>query len=1089
MTFIADFHIHSRFSRATSRDLCFEQLYAWGMRKGLSLIGSGDCTHPGWMAEIKEKLVEAGDGIFRLRDDMLPDLELPMGSQQQVRFLLTGEISTIYKADGATRKVHHLICLPDLESVERLNARLTRIGNITSDGRPILGLDSRDLLEILLESSPQAVLIPAHIWTPWFSVLGSKSGFDAVEDCYRDLAEHIFAVETGLSSDPSMNWRVSKLDRYTLISNSDAHSAAKLGREANIFQCEMGYAAVMRALRRQDADGFQGTIEFFPEEGKYHADGHRKCHAIFSAQESRALRGRCPVCGNALTLGVQYRVAELADRPLGRTPDSAVPYQRLLPLCEIIGEMLLTSASSKKVAHVYQQLLAQVGPELYILREADFEEIKAVGGELLARAIEKMRAGQVHATPGYDGEYGAIKIFNDIERAEVLGQIKLFEGSFATVKKSPGLPPPALLEMCLTPSPVIDIVEESEEQQCAIRHPAAPLLIVAGPGAGKTHTLVERMKWLIQQQQAPPTSLLALTFSNRAARELAERTRQALGRSSDCPTVTTFHKLGYQLIAAHAEELALSLPLRILAEEEAEELFAQCQDTGAISKLDDWEKALADLFTGATPEMLPRLLEEAQTLAPSYVEKKRAAGVLDFTDLLLLPLALLSAHEDICAAYRQRWQHVLVDEYQDVNVFQYLLLRLLCPENSDLCVIGDADQAIYGFRGADVRYFLRFQQDYPQATQLELSRNFRSCQTIVAASTQVIAPQSRVATLARWSSISGPEQLEVVSAASPQAEAEFVVQTIESLLGGISHFSLDSGRGGDGVGRNLGFNDIAVLYRTHALGEEIQQALERSGIPYQRALRRDVFQRADVRRVLAILALAQHPTDWSSAGTLLTLGFPGCPAAVGKSLLARRPARESSLKVLDFLQQHGCDIKALSATITMLKQPITPVRAILQVCILLGIPEATLEETAWLVVLRHAQRTETIATFLESTRLERDIDIYDPRAARVALMTVHAAKGLEWKTVFMLGCEDGSFPHAMSPEEEERRLFYVGMTRARQQLYLCHSSSRLRQGERLQRRPSPFIEDISAELKHQQNPGEGRAKRPRDRQLAMRDLF
>lgn len=1023
MTFIADLHIHSRYSRATSPELCFEQLYAWGRRKGISLIGTGDCTHPGWLAEIKEKLAPAGDGVFRLKEECLPADDLPPVADD-IRFLLTGEISTIYKAAGATRKVHHLVCLPGIDEAERFAARLERIGNIASDGRPILGLDSRDLLEILLDVSADAVLIPAHIWTPWFSVLGSKSGFDSVADCYRDLAEHIFAVETGLSSDPPMNWMVSQLDRYTLVSNSDAHSPGKLGREANVFDCELGYTAVMRALRRE-TPGFWGTLEFFPEEGKYHFDGHRKCNFTCAPEESKELNGRCPVCGGPLTLGVDYRVTELADRPRGAVPAGAFQFQSLLSLAEILGEVVGTSASSKKVAHLYGKLLVEVGAELHILREAEIDEIRTAGGPLLAMAIEKVRTGAIHATPGYDGEYGVIKVFNEEERAEVMGQIQLFAGlSFAETPKPKA--PRAAGPVASAEAPVADAPHGlSAEQERAVQYPPTPLVIVAGPGAGKTRTLVERIAWLVTEQDVAPESIIALTFSNRAAREMAERTQARLSSlTAGSPTVETFHRLGFTIIKEHLDLLGLPPSVSILSEEDAEALFKECAPQDEIGDLDALERALTTLYAGASgdPDALRELAGRTQAIAPEYAAAKRERGALDFTDMLMLPLMLLAEHAEVRTVYQRRWAHVFVDEYQDVNVFQYLLLRLLCPAGSDLCVIGDPDQAIYGFRGADVRYFLRFRQDYPDAGQVELTRNYRSSRTIVTASSQVIARDSLPGRRALWSELPGPE-IEIAGLPTPPAEAEYVVQTIESLLGGISHFSVDSGRGGDG-GTDLGFNDIAVLYRTHSMGEEVQQALERSGIPYQRAARKDIFRRADVRRVLATLS----PEDETP-----------------------------------------------------------PTRALLEACLALGITQETLAEPAWAALLQRAQWADNLAFFLQSLQLDRDIDIYDPRAARVTLMTTHAAKGLEWEVVFLVGCEEGSFPHPAAPEDEERRLFYVGMTRARLQLHLCYAESRTLHGDRTPRRMSPFLRDINPELIH--TAPAHRAKRPRNTQLSLTDLL
>ena len=322
MKFLADLHIHSHFSRATAKNLNLENIYIAAQLKGITVVGTGDFTHPGWFTELKEKLVPAEEGLFRLKDEIAEkcDKQIPKLCRRAVRFILVSEISNIYKKNQKTRKNHNLVYMPGLEVAEEFNSKLDRIGNIESDGRPILGLDTRDLLEIILETSDRAFLIPAHIWTPWFSLLGSKSGFDSIEECFEDLTAHIFAVETGLSSDPLMNWRVSGLDGLTLVSNSDAHSPLKLGREANIFNTELSYAAIKSAIQTGDSDRFLGTMEFYPEEGKYHLDGHRKCNIRLSPEKTRALEGKCPVCGDPLTLGVLYRVEELADRPEGAKP-------------------------------------------------------------------------------------------------------------------------------------------------------------------------------------------------------------------------------------------------------------------------------------------------------------------------------------------------------------------------------------------------------------------------------------------------------------------------------------------------------------------------------------------------------------------------------------------------------------------------------------------------------------------------------------------------------------------------------------------------------------------------------------------------
>jgi DNA helicase II / ATP-dependent DNA helicase PcrA len=410
MEFIADLHIHSHFSRATSRDLIPTGLAFWARRKGITVIGTGDFTHPGWLKELRENLVEAETGFYRLRPDLEREVEtaLPPSCRSETRFLLSGEISCIYKREGKTRKVHNLVLMPDFDSVFRLNDRLGRIGNLRSDGRPILGLDSRDLLEIVLETCARSFFIPAHIWTPWFSLFGSKSGFERIEECFGDLTPHIYALETGLSSDPPMNRRVSALDSYVLVSNSDAHSSAKLGREANVFDTALDYDHLVTAMMGKG--GFKGTIEFFPEEGKYHLDGHRKCEVKLYPEETRGRNSLCPKCGKPVTVGVLHRVYELSDR---ETPSTPASFSNLIPLSEILSEVLDCGPSSKKVASAYDELLNRLGPEMDILRHTPLDEITAAGGHLLGEAVRRMREGRVIKEGGYDGRYGVIRLFED----------------------------------------------------------------------------------------------------------------------------------------------------------------------------------------------------------------------------------------------------------------------------------------------------------------------------------------------------------------------------------------------------------------------------------------------------------------------------------------------------------------------------------------------------------------------------------------------------------------------------------------------------------------------------------------------------
>ncbi len=422
MRFLADLHIHSRYSRATSKDMSPEGIGKWAQLKGIRVIGTGDFTHPQWIQELGEKLEPTGTGLFTLKKEF-PATDVPDPCKADVSFLLTAEISCIYSKGGRTRKVHALVLAPDFDAARRINAALAKIGNLSSDGRPILGLDTKELLRIVLDASHDALFIPAHAWTPHFSVFGSASGFDSLEECFEELTPHVHAIETGLSSDPPMNWRLSALDRITLISNSDAHSPSKIGREATIFETEIAYGAMTDAIRTRK--GFLGTVEFFPEEGKYHFDGHKACGVSLSPAETRQHGDTCPLCRKKVTVGVMHRVGELADREEGYRPDGAPIFHSLIPLQELIAETLRVGAGSKKVGKAYRALLEQLGNEHTILMDSPLDDIERAGSPLLRKAVARMRAGNVRIVPGYDGEYGKVRTFVDTERNEAKWQMQL----------------------------------------------------------------------------------------------------------------------------------------------------------------------------------------------------------------------------------------------------------------------------------------------------------------------------------------------------------------------------------------------------------------------------------------------------------------------------------------------------------------------------------------------------------------------------------------------------------------------------------------------------------------------------------------
>jgi DNA helicase II / ATP-dependent DNA helicase PcrA len=427
MDYAADLHIHSPHSRATSPDCSPAGLAAWARIKGIQVVATGDFTHPGWFQRLKDELTPAEAGLFRLRDERALPSPLPgaaPAASTPVRFMLSAEISCIYKRHGTVRKVHNLLYVPDFSSAERINRRLAGIGNIVSDGRPILGLDSRDLLEILLELAPEGFLVPAHIWTPWFSLFGSRSGFDHIEECFGDLTGHVFALETGLSSDPDMNRTISALDRFALISNSDCHSPSKLGREVNLFSTGLDFFSLRDAIRGNQRETFPGTVEFFPEEGKYHLDGHRSCGIRLTPSETRALPGmRCPVCGKPLTVGVQHRVEELADRDAPLYPSHAPQVFSLIPLPELLAELLGVGPTSKQVMEQYARAIALFGSEFALLLRTPVEEIGRAA-PLLAEAIRRMRQGRVIRQPGFDGQFGVIRLFGQQELNRPTGRRK-----------------------------------------------------------------------------------------------------------------------------------------------------------------------------------------------------------------------------------------------------------------------------------------------------------------------------------------------------------------------------------------------------------------------------------------------------------------------------------------------------------------------------------------------------------------------------------------------------------------------------------------------------------------------------------------
>ncbi|MDR0617871.1 MAG: UvrD-helicase domain-containing protein [Endomicrobium sp.] len=960
MFFYADLHIHSKYSRATSKSCNLEELAIWAQKKGLSLISTGDFTHPAWLSEIKEKLVPAEHGVFKLKDDIEKQF---LTNNYHLRFLLSVEISTIYKKGKKTRKVHHIVFVPDFKSAQNLRQKLSAVGNIVSDGRPILGLDSRDLLEITLESGEGSYIVPAHIWTPWFSILGSKSGFDSIKDCYEDLSDHIFALETGLSSDPEMNWRVSSLDKYRLISNSDAHSPAKLAREATVFDTTPDYFAIRKALKT--GEGYIGTVEFFPEEGKYYEDGHRKCNVCLTPEETKKLKSICPVCNKPLTIGVMHRVNELADRKDKDfiTPKTAGKVFSLVPLQEILSEIMQVGSVSKSLNITYEKLIQKLGSELDILRNISIDEISRAHSSLLGEAISRLRNEKVIKHAGFDGEYGVIKLFEQKELERNNFTNLMFDMEIPTKPSRNEEKPVSLAKKELGISELnhqsysfdIPALENNEVlsgldeyQLNAIKNTNKQLSIIAGPGSGKTTVLTKRIAYMVLENNSAPENFLAITFTHRAAHEMNDRLNMLLPKNYSTINIHTFHSLCFLILKENHDKAEISSNFKVASKHEIN----------------------------------------------LYKELYQSENILNFDDLIIFTIKLLKDNPDIAKSYQHRFKYISVDEYQDIDAKQYDLIRLLAPSDGNLFVIGDPNQAIYGFRGGDLKFFESFSKDYPLSKTISLKNNYRSTGTIVDASNQIISSYNITAKYDK-----PHEKITIHTAPTDKSEAEFVVKTIENLIGGHTFFSIDTNRS-LGEETNLSFSDFTILYRTFSQLEPIVEALQRSGMPFVK-LSNDLL--CDKKPVIEMLNQLTNGEPVISELNKLTEKF--------------------KKKIDDNILNH-------------------------------------------LVKLAKTYRTKN--EFIHEVSLLSEIDTLDKRADRISLLTLHSSKGLEFKCVFIVGMENGIIPFYRAQKlcdiEEERRLLYVGMTRAEQRLFLTRSIKRKWLGTYKSLEISPFLEKIESKL-------------------------
>jgi superfamily I DNA/RNA helicase len=788
-------------------------------------------------------------------------------------------------------------------------------------------------------------------------------------------------------------------------------------------------------------------------------------------EETRRNSGLCPVCRKPVTVGVLNRVHELADRPTGTKPAKAASFSSFVPLAEILSEILQAGPASKTVGKIYEDLLARFGPELFILEQAPLDDIRRVGSSLLAEAIQRMREKRVIREAGYDGEYGVIRLFQRGELKKLAERSHVFDFGEAgppaveklTVQGSTFVKDAAGPEALALPSAMdsnkgrtavsspcrlIKRLDNRElgtlnpepsgldpDQQAAVEIAEGPLLIIAGPGTGKTRTLTNRIVRLITEYGVLPDQCLAITFTRRAAGEMQARLQQLVPDKAALIPVMTFHSLGLLMLKEQINFSDLPPGFRVAGDNERAQLLRECLKISSRKA----ECLLAEISRYKRARTVNTSAGDTINSLKVYEQEMRKRSLVDFDDLIAMPLKMLETYAEIAAFYRERYRWISVDEYQDIDQEQYRLLKLLVPPGGNLCVIGDPDQAIYGFRGSDAGIFNRFMEDFPGAAIIQLKRNYRSGKMIVLASQQVIASASPLKDRRIQPLSDNPAKIIIHASASDSAEAEFVVHTIEQMIGGSTFFSFDSGRVSAAEAKSYSFADFAVLCRTNAQTDLIRAALIRSGMPFWKCAHTCL---ADSPLVLKIVDLMKKHTK-SAKIVPSTSGshFGKCDPAPNQPGKQFRPWQTDS----SLLQ---CFDKAL-----------------------LELDEAERQEALILARLLRplAERSADIESFLSELALGVEVDLWDPRADSISLLTMHAAKGLEFPVVFITGCEDGIIPLHWGDFNdcdinEEKRLFFVGMTRAKDRLFLCHAKRRRWMGMVREMTPSPFLRDIEEQL-------------------------
>ena len=1011
MKFIADFHIHSKYSRATSKDCEIPNLYKFSKIKGINVIGTGDFTHPGWFKELKNYLLPDGNGLFILKDEFKKSIDknLPaVLNDIPVKFILSTEVSSIYKKNGAVRKIHNVILLPDFESAEKLNKKLSKIGNLEADGRPILGLDSKNLLEIVLEINPKTIFIPAHIWTPWFSLFGANSGFDSINECFEDLTENIFCLETGLSSDPPMNWRLSTLDKFNLVSNSDAHSPQNLAREANLFNTEISYENIYNSLKNKNLNSFLGTIEFFPEEGKYHYDGHRNCSLRLKPKETIENKYICPVCGGVITVGVLHRVELLADRPDGFVPDNAKKYFSLVPLREIIAESLGINKTSPKVEAIYNEMINFLGPELYILKDCPIEEIKKVSTSIIAEGINRVREKRIKINPGFDGQYGEIIIFTEEERTENESQILLLnlnkKFEYKAKKNSYKVSEKFKTEK-------LEIIKTPDTEQLkAVQELEGPVIVLAGPGTGKTYTLIERIIFLINEKNIEPEKILAITFTNKAADEIKKRIEE---KTKSSINIGTFHTIALSILREN------NFNQQIIDETDREIILRELIKIKNL-KLSLKEASKNILFIKSNlidPEKLdnPNLKE----IFYSYQEKLKDINGIDYEDIIIYVLKLFK-NEKILNNYQERFKHILVDEFQDVNLIEYKFVKLLAKDGKNLFVIGDPDQSIYQFRGSNPNLFFKLQNDFKNSKVIKLKTNYRNFDFILKPALNLISKISKnindensIKTIFQ----NKKEKIKIMNTPTDFSGCVQIAKLITSEIGGYSMMQSDILYSE----KKRSFSDFAVLVRTNFLIPKIEQTFLKEGIPYKIYGEKSFFEKELPRNLLNIIRLKIEGINNFRISQIL-------------NFLKIKSEKNFSNKndLINFLKEENENLAVAFENFFNIDANEKPIKIIEIFKNIFG------ENEDFKKFLNIAENYNSIENFLKVilTGKEQDIEFnYERNVEAVSIMTIHSAKGLEFPIVILFSVNDEIIPYKDSNIEEERRLLYVGMTRAIEKLY------------------------------------------------------